>query len=342
MLINSLAVLLIGFSLFSALSLAFTHFHPSNYMGQGISRIMGLLLLIALSGLQLVHFMWLQLDLPLVNSEAYRMLLFVVAPTFYLFSAPLFGQQYEVGFPAKHLIHGLPVLLAPWLSSNVALPLAFIVGAFYLLWLGRRLYALRQERASFQLEISLLGGVFAIAVVVAALGLLQTVLGGKLFYGLYACAIGLAFLLVQITLGLRPQLTAEISETVQASYNHSTLTHLDSDALLSALHQMMQDEHLYQDAQLNLPSLAQRLDITTHQLSELLNVRLGKGFSRYLRELRVAASKRILCEEPSASVLSVGLSAGFTSQSTFYDAFREVEGMTPGQYRKLKLQAGLE
>jgi AraC-like DNA-binding protein len=43
----------------------------------------------------------------------------------------------------------------------------------------------------------------------------------------------------------------------------------------------------------------------------------------------------MLLAEPRASVLSVGLSVGFTSQSNFYEAFREIEGSTPGQYRKL-------
>jgi AraC-like DNA-binding protein len=33
-------------------------------------------------------------------------------------------------------------------------------------------------------------------------------------------------------------------------------------------------------------------------------------------------------------VLSIGLCVGFTSQSNFYEAFREIEGSTPGQYRK--------
>ena len=67
---------------------------------------------------------------------------------------------------------------------------------------------------------------------------------------------------------------------------------------------------------------------------------MGKGFSRYLREQRSAAARHMLCAEPSASVLSVGLSVGFSSQSNFYEAFREIEGMTPGQYRKLHLQRG--
>ncbi|HMS06278.1 MAG TPA: helix-turn-helix domain-containing protein, partial [Burkholderiaceae bacterium] len=95
-------------------------------------------------------------------------------------------------------------------------------------------------------------------------------------------------------------------------------------------------DRLYADPDLGLASLAARLDLSAHQLSELVNARLGKSFARYLREQRVAAARQLLRAEPSASVLSVGLSVGFTSQSSFYDAFREIEGTTPGQFRKLR------
>jgi transcriptional regulator GlxA family with amidase domain len=104
---------------------------------------------------------------------------------------------------------------------------------------------------------------------------------------------------------------------------------------------LMRADRIYVDPELSLPSLAERLELNTHQLSELMNTRLGKSFSRYLREQRISATKAMLCDEPSASVLSVGLSAGFTSQSNFYEAFREIEGMTPGQYRKLHTQGGV-
>ena len=82
--------------------------------------------------------------------------------------------------------------------------------------------------------------------------------------------------------------------------------------------------------------LAARLDLSPHQLSELLNTRLGKGFARYVREQRVEAAQTMLRDEPAASVLSVGLSVGFSATSNFYDAFREIAGTTPGQYRKLQ------
>lgn len=331
----SLALLLIGFSLFSAISMALTHFRCDHGQSPPLARLMGLLLLSALGALQLAHFGWLYLDQPWVDTLPYRMALYVVAPSFFLFSQPLLHPQSQTAVTPALLWHALPLLLAAWLPGNVALPLAFMVGAAYLLWLGRRLLALRAVRANFQQEILLLGAVFVIAVTVSLLGLVQSALPARLFFCLYASAIGAAFFLVQTTLLLRPALSAEVAEAVQGSYASSTLGNVDCAAALSRLAQLMQQQKRYQDAALSLARLAGELDLSTHQLSELMNARLGKSFSRYLREQRIAAARQMLLDEASASVLSVGLSVGFTSQSTFYEAFREIEGMTPGQYRKL-------
>ncbi len=329
------ALLLIGFSIFSALLLALTHFRESRYGNQSGVRAMGLALIAALTGLQIAHWGWLYLDLPWVDSAIYRILLFSVAPAFWWFSRPLLTADAGARFQAVHLLHALPIVIAPWLPAGIALPLAFIVGSAYLLALARDVYRLRTQRDQFVRELGLLGGVFALAIGIAVLGMVQPHLPGKLFFSLYASAVGLAFLLVQITLAQRPHLPAEVTETAKAAYANSTLARVDSGAMLAQLDVLMTTEKVFQDADLSLSGLAERLHLSPHQLSELINVNLGKGFSRYLREQRIAAAKEMLYTEPSASVLSVGLSVGFSSQSNFYEAFREIEGMTPGQYRKL-------
>lgn len=299
---------------------------------------MGLVLLLALAGLQAVHFSWLYLDKDWITSLPYRMVLFTVAPAFFLYSQPLLQPRTAPNFRLAQVGHLAPILAAPLLPARIALPAAFVVGAGYLLWLAHSLAALRRERASYRTEIVLLGGVFLVAVGASILGLAQTALPEKLFFGLYAIAIGIAFCLVQVALGRRPQLPVEVRETVQAAYAQSTLNSVDCGAVLSRLDSLMVTQRIYTDPALSLPGLAERVGISAHQLSELLNTRLGKGFSRYLRERRIAAAKVMLCEEPSASVLSVGLSVGFTSQSNFYEAFRELESSTPGLYRKLNAQ----
>jgi AraC-like DNA-binding protein len=112
------------------------------------------------------------------------------------------------------------------------------------------------------------------------------------------------------------------------------LNNLDSNALELKLRQLMEVDKLYTQETLSLSMLAQQMEISTHQLSELINTRFEKSFSQLVREYRVNAAKAMLMDEPQASVLSIGLSTGFNSQSSFYTAFREITGMAPGAYRK--------
>lgn len=335
-----LAILLIGYSVFSAMVIGVTHFRCANYAGQKISQVMGLALLVVLGSMQLMHFAYLQYAAEYIHGASYCMLLFAVAPAFYLFSKPLLHG--DAGFRPCQLLHLLPVIMAPFLPQHWALSLAFAVGAGYLLWLARSVYALRMQRSRFQLELAILGSVFVIAIVVLLLGLSLPLLGETLFFTLYASAIGCAFLLVSITLGVTPRLAVEVSEVARDTYAVSTLTHIDCSAALARLDDLMEQDHIYQQPELDLPSLATRVGLSSHQLSELINTRRGKSFSRYLREYRINAARKMLLAEPSASVLSVGLSVGFTAQSNFYDAFREITGMTPGKFRKINLPSAPE
>jgi len=86
---------------------------------------------------------------------------------------------------------------------------------------------------------------------------------------------------------------------------------------------------------LNLALLAEQLSLTQHQLSELINTEFQQGFSRYIRQQRIEEAKQLLLADPDTSVLAIGLSVGFSTQSNFYAAFRDIVGVAPGQYRKM-------
>ncbi|MBJ6609513.1 MAG: AraC family transcriptional regulator [Candidatus Thiothrix moscowensis] len=337
---QTLAILLSGFSVFSALLLMLTHFRCEHYKGNTLAQGMGIILLLTLAALQLAHFAWLQGDADLIHTPYYQVMLFTVAPAFYLFSKPLL--QAETTLNPYQILHLLPVLIAPLLPFRLALPLAFAIGAGYLLWLGWHVYALRAQRSRFRLELLILGAVFALALLVMLLGLGLPLLPEQLFFSLYASAIGGAFLLVGMALGLTPQLPTDVAEAARETYAVSTLANVDVEAMLIRLGNLMDQEQVFQEADMDLPTLAERMALSPHQLSELINTRIGKGFSRYIREYRVEAAEDLLLDRPSMPVLSVGLEVGFTSQSNFYEAFREMTGMTPGQYRKIHQLAAAE
>jgi AraC-like DNA-binding protein len=155
---------------------------------------------------------------------------------------------------------------------------------------------------------------------------------------IYSTQIALGFALVTWLLWAVPDIVTKTREAVAASYARSSLDRVDIPGVTQRLQALFGEEHVYRDESLNLARTAELIGLSPHQLSELINTHYGVGFSRFVRQHRVSAARRMLVEEPRASVLSVGLSVGFGSQSTFYVAFREEVGLVPGEYRRRELE----
>lgn len=328
-----LAVLLGGFTLFSALTLGITHLRREHYQGYVQSQHMGWLLLLLVSSLQVAHVLWLLGKTDLIHTPFYQVFLFASAPVFYWFSRPLL--QAETSPAWQQLWHAVPVLVAPLLPFTLALPLAFALGLGYLAWLAYRAYLLRDYRERCRREMALLATAWLLAVGMGGLGLAAPWLAETLFFSLYTMAIGIALLLVTMALGFSPALLAAVSEAAQQTFAVSTLKGIDCAAKLLQLGNLMDQEQIFRESTLDLPTLAQRLELTPQQLAELLQTRLGKDFARYVREYRVEAAEDLLLDRPFMPIASVGLEVGFASQPSFYAAFRELTGTLPEQYRRL-------
>ena len=124
------------------------------------------------------------------------------------------------------------------------------------------------------------------------------------------------------------------SMTRKHNYEKSQIKGLNVEAVTRRLIELMDDEKIFADEDLNLPSLADELGISSHQLSEILNREIGKNFNTFVNEYRVKEAKQYLLEEPDRSILSSGVAVGFYSATTFNAVFGRMAGMTPGKYRK--------
>ncbi len=329
---QNITILLIGFSIFSAILLAVTHLNCSEYQGKLLSRIAGLVLLFGLALLQFSHYKFLLGDNSFIYTTFYTVLLFTVAPAFYFFSREVL--KVDNAYHPALLLHAIPMVVGLFLPRNIALPLAFFIGTGYVFWLAMIVYSLREQRQRFKLEIVALGAMFVVALMVLLLGVVLPLVSDAFFYTTYALLIGLTFIVATFTVMRFPNISTEVNEAAQAAYTISTLKNVDGSALELKLRQLMEVEKLYTQETLSLSLLAEEMDISTHQLSELINTRFSKSFSQLVREYRITEAKRMLIDEPKSSVLSIGLSTGFTSQSNFYTAFRDITGMAPGNYRK--------
>lgn len=331
--IEIFTLLIIGYSVFAAgvLLLAYLFFLP-NMQKTVAGKLACAVLLSALSGLQFYHFGFLATGISeLFEHRVYVVLLLITPPAFYFFSRELLLP--EPGWSPWQLLHAVPVLLSGLMPINLLLPAAFTIGAGYSIWLARVVYGMRRHVGRFRFEMFFFGFFAIVAVLVLVLFVLVPYLDESVFFIAYSNFTGVALLLIVAALIVFPELLEDITEVARITYARSTLGEVDVEAKLRELEQAMTAGRLYQDEDLTLKSAAEAVGLSGHQLSELINTRFGKGFSRYVRECRIAAAKRLLREDSDASILSISMETGFRSQSNFYAAFKDLTGMSPGQFR---------
>lgn len=322
-----------GFAAISAVLLLLAYALLIGVPGKSVYSVASCAVMVsALSAIQIGHLLYFVGGNEPLQSFCYRLALFVVPSAFYSFGrwAILPGEPFR---PAQ-LVHLLPIPLLFVLPLNVALPILFLIGAGYSSWLGNLVYGLRNQRKQFRFEFLYFAIMSILAVIVLGLGFAIPYIDDVYFYYFYNNAIGVGVAIMLVALVGNPDLIGDLSEAARAKYGTSTLRDVDGDAYLTKLDQLMTEGKAYQNESLSLPSLASAVGLSGHQLSELINTRLGIGFSRYVRECRVNAAKTLLMSAPGRSILSISMDTGFRSQSAFYAAFKEVTGQSPGDYRR--------
>ncbi len=106
----------------------------------------------------------------------------------------------------------------------------------------------------------------------------------------------------------------------------------EANELTNKLNRVLTTEEFFKNADITLPEVADKLKITPHHLSQLLNDNLEKSFPYYINEFRIEAAKAMIKSRPDLSLEGIGYECGFNSKSTFYTAFKKHAGTTPAKY----------
>lgn len=124
-------------------------------------------------------------------------------------------------------------------------------------------------------------------------------------------------------------------EAGQPKYQKSGLSPEKAEKYLSDLLKLMESEKPYTDSELTLSQLADRLSISSHNLSEVLNTKLNQNFFDFINQYRVEEVKKGLAdpEKQYFTVLAIGFDAGFNSKTAFNTIFKKYTKMTPSEYR---------
>ncbi len=114
---------------------------------------------------------------------------------------------------------------------------------------------------------------------------------------------------------------------------------LDPDTLeekAEALELCMAEKKPYLQTKLSVSDLAEMLDMSSHNLSQLINEHLKTNFYDYINEKRVEAFKEQAADglDRNVTLLSMAMDCGFNSKSSFNRVFKKMTGQTPTQYVK--------
>ncbi|SEM82993.1 ABC-type antimicrobial peptide transport system, permease component [Mucilaginibacter gossypiicola] len=104
----------------------------------------------------------------------------------------------------------------------------------------------------------------------------------------------------------------------------------------SWLKKVVKEAGYYRDPDLSLTSLAAKLELTTHELSRLINTVLKTNFNDFINAYRVADIVSKMKDKAYEHITLEGIAydSGFNSPRTFHRAFKQLTGETPAAYKK--------
>ncbi len=105
-------------------------------------------------------------------------------------------------------------------------------------------------------------------------------------------------------------------------------------ALALRINEVLTAQQPYLDPEFSLDDLARLMDVPKHHLYYCFNQILLKKFTQIRAEYRIGHARRLIDEGQTSdkTLEAIGLESGFTSRSSFINAFREVTGKLPSEY----------
>lgn len=152
-------------------------------------------------------------------------------------------------------------------------------------------------------------------------GIFPYYIGGAIFFSLLVYVF--SFLLLK-----KPLFVIE-------KYANSTMDQATSQKHLNQLKTLFQNEQLYLDNMINLDQIAEKMNISSRNLSQVINENEQKNFSEFVNEYRIEKAKTLLIDAKyiQEKIATIAYDCGFGNVTSFNLAFKSATKLTPSQYR---------
>ncbi|MGW9686467.1 helix-turn-helix domain-containing protein [Flagellimonas sp. 2504JD1-5] len=118
----------------------------------------------------------------------------------------------------------------------------------------------------------------------------------------------------------------------KSTYKNSGLNENLALAKHNELMRLMVEDKPYLEPNLTLNTMADRLDLSLHHLSQIINQFEKQNFNDFVNKYRVEEFIERASKDTQFSFLALALDSGFNSKSTFNSVFKKHKGVTPSKY----------
>ncbi|MDD4992194.1 MAG: helix-turn-helix domain-containing protein [Paludibacter sp.] len=137
--------------------------------------------------------------------------------------------------------------------------------------------------------------------------------------------------------GLRQKAVSQLmhlNEPQDVPYKNSNLSIETKESIKKKIINYFENEKAYLNPELNMTIVSESLKIPKYQITEVLNIEIGKSFYQFVNQYRVEAVKAMLSDSNNKySIEAIGYDCGFSSKSSFYTVFKSMTGETPVSFR---------
>lgn len=125
-------------------------------------------------------------------------------------------------------------------------------------------------------------------------------------------------------------------EDEKKKYADSTLDNKKASEYSKQLNQFMENDKLFLDPELTLVKLAERMNISSKQLSQIINQIENTNYSQYIAKYRVEQAEKYLKNPDyhNYKIAAIAFESGFNSISSFNITFKNLTNTTPIDYRE--------
>lgn len=146
-------------------------------------------------------------------------------------------------------------------------------------------------------------------------------------------AVSVVFYYISFKLHLQPN--KFFKSIFEPQYKSSNLNNASSIKIKEELLFLMQEQKPFKNPRLTLNEVAKKLQVPKHHISQIISLEFETNFNDFLNRYRVNEFKFYLKNDmyPQFTIMGIAKEAGFNSKSSFNTIFKEIEGITPSEYR---------